>query len=135
MPRDYEMALIVDTQLSDEGVDEAVKRYETLLGEQGASIFNVDRWGARKLAYEIRKRPQGDYTFIAFQAEPDKIEVVDRACRLDEAVLRHLIIQAERPLQEAPAAAEEVQEESSEDALEAADEVESDDLEEEEESA
>ena len=60
MPRDYEMALIVDTQLADDGVDQAVKRYEALLGEQGAEVANVDRWGARKLAYEIRKRQQGD---------------------------------------------------------------------------
>ena len=135
MLRDYELALIVDTQLSEENVDEAVKRYETLLDEQGASIFDVDRWGARKLAYEIRKRPQGDYTFITFQAEPDKVEIIDRACRLDEAVLRHLVLHAEVPLQEASTETDDEQEDSAEDALEAAEEVESDDLEEKEESA
>ena len=77
MPRDYEMALIVDTQLSDDGVDKAVKRYEALLDEQGADVVNVDRWGARKLAYEIRKRQQGNYTFFYFQADPDKIGAVE----------------------------------------------------------
>ena len=135
MLRDYEMALIVDTQLSDEGVDETVKGYETLLGEQGASIVDVDRWGARKLAYEIRKRPQGNYTFITFQAEPDKVQVIDRACRLDENVLRHLILLAEVPLKQVSEEGEDAQEDSSEDALEATEEVEADDLEEEEESA
>ena len=103
MPRDYEMALIVDTQLSDDGVDKAVKRYEALLDEQGADVVNVDRWGARKLAYEIRKRQQGNYTFFYFQADRDKIGAVDRTCRLDEEVLRHLILQLDIPPQPEPA--------------------------------
>jgi small subunit ribosomal protein S6 len=91
MPKDYEMTLIVDTQLAEGSVDEIVTRYETLVGEHG-TIANVDRWGARKLAYDIRKRQQGDYTFVQFQAEPAVIAEIDRACRLDDAVLRHLII-------------------------------------------
>lgn len=91
MSRDYEMALIVDTQ---ENADETVKRYESLIAEHG-TVVNVDRWGVRRLAYEIQKRQQGDYTFFLFQADPGAIASVDRACRLDEAVLRHLILQTE----------------------------------------
>ncbi len=97
MSREYEMALIVDTQRPNKEVDETVTRYETLLGEQGAEVVNVDRWGTRKLAYEIRKRQQGDYTFFQFRADPSAIADVDRACRLDEAVLRHLLLQIEIP--------------------------------------
>ncbi|MBT3602616.1 MAG: 30S ribosomal protein S6 [Candidatus Latescibacteria bacterium] len=91
MPKDYEMTLIVDIQLAEGSVDEAVTRYEALVGEQG-TLINVDRWGSRKLAYDIRKRQQGDYTFFQFQAEPEAISEVDRACRLDAGVLRHMII-------------------------------------------
>ena len=97
MSREYEMALIVDTQRPNREVDEAVARYEALLAEHGAEVVDVDRWGARKLAYAIRKRQQGDYTFFQFRAEPDAVANVDRACRLDEAVLRHLILQVEIP--------------------------------------
>jgi small subunit ribosomal protein S6 len=79
-------------------VDETVKRYESLLGERGA-IVNIDRWGTRKLAYEIQKRQQGDYTLFQFQAEPGAIAEIDRACRLDESILRHLVILAENGFQ------------------------------------
>ena len=106
MSREYEMALIVDTQ---ENVDETVKRYEALLADRGATVVNVDRWGMRRLAYEIHRRQQGDYTFFQFEADPGAIADVERACRLDEAVLRHLILQAEIPSQE-----EEEDEESAE---------------------
>ncbi|MCY3868293.1 MAG: 30S ribosomal protein S6 [Gemmatimonadetes bacterium] len=97
MSRDYEMALIVDTQVD---TDATVERYASILADQGATVVNVDRWGARRLAYEIQKRQQGDYTFFYFQADPGAIADVERACRLDEAVLRHLILQTEIPLQE-----------------------------------
>lgn len=124
MPRDYELALVVDTQLSDEDVDGTVKRYETLIGEQG-EVVQVDRWGSRKLAYEIRKRQQGDYTFFAFRAEPSQIEAIDRTCRLDEAVLRHLVLQADIPPQAEAAEDADAAVES-----ESAEEVESDEAEE-----
>lgn len=95
MPKDYELTLVVDTQLADGNVDDTVKRYESLLGERGATVVQVDRWGLRKLAYEIQKRQQGDYTLFQFQAEPSAISEIDRACRLDETILRHMVILAE----------------------------------------
>ena len=96
MSRDYEMALIVDTQVD---ADATVDRYASLLADQGAAVVNVDRWGVRRLAYEIQKRQQGDYTFFYFQADPGAIADVERACRLDEDVLRHLILQTDIPPQ------------------------------------
>ncbi len=99
MSRDYEMALIVDTQRSSSDVDETVNRYESLVAEHG-TVVNVDRWGVRKLAYEIRKQQQGNYTFFLFRADPGAIAAVDRVCRLDEAVLRYLILQVEIPVEE-----------------------------------
>ena len=110
--REYEMALIVDTQ---ENADETVERYEALLADQGAAVVNVDRWGVRRLAYEIDKRQQGDYTFFYFEADPGAIADVERACRLDEAVLRHLILQTEIPPQEEEEDAEELAEDVSDD--------------------
>ena len=112
MSREYEMALIVDTQ---EDADATVKRYEALLADQGAAVVNIDRWGTRRLAYEIQKRQQGDYTFFYFEADPGAIANVERACRLDEAVLRHLILQTEIPSQ---VEEEEVDEESADDVSE-----------------
>ena len=114
MSRDYEMALIVDTQRSSGDVDETVNRYESLVAEHG-TVVNVDRWGVRKLAYEIRKQQQGNYTFFLFRADPGAIAAVDRACRLDEAVLRHLILQVVIPVEEEEDDAEELPEEVSDD--------------------
>jgi small subunit ribosomal protein S6 len=120
MPKNYEMTLIVDTQLAEGSVDEIVARYETLVGEHG-TIFNVDRWGARKLAYDIRKRQQGDYTFVQFHAEPAVIGEIDRACRLDDTILRHLIITVPGGFEAKKTSAADLDDESDEDDLDSDD--------------
>ncbi len=97
MSRDYELALIVDSQLPEGGVEETIKRYEDFLTGQDATVVNVDRWGMRKLAYEIRKHQQAVYTFVQFQAEPGMLPELDRACKLDESVLRHMVVLVEAP--------------------------------------
>ena len=91
MAKAYELALLVNSQVS-EGGDEAAKRYEGLLSEHGAPKVTVDRWGVRKLAYEIAKQQQANYTFMQFEAAPSTLTALDRACRLDESVIRHMIV-------------------------------------------
>jgi small subunit ribosomal protein S6 len=92
MSGSYEMTIVVDSQIQEDGLAETVKRYEDLIASNDAKIFKVDRWGMRKLAYDINKQQQGNYTLFQFEADPKIIHDLDRACRLDEAVLRHLII-------------------------------------------
>ena len=94
MLRAYELALILNSQLPEEGVEEAVKRYEDVLAKD-AEVTNVDRWGVRRLAYEVSKHQQGFYAFIQFQGDPEILLELDRSCRLDEAVLRHMIVVVE----------------------------------------
>jgi small subunit ribosomal protein S6 len=103
MGKAYELSLLVNSQLPDDGGDEAVKRFEEWLSQNGATDITVDRWGVRKLAYEIKKQQQADFTFMQFEAEPASLSELDRACRLDESVIRHMIVTIESlPQPEAP---------------------------------
>ena len=92
MARDYELTLIVDSQLGEEGVGQTVEHYKTYLAEHGVTDVEVDRRGVRKLAYEIKKHAQADFTFMQFAGEPDIISELDRQLRLDQNVLRHLFV-------------------------------------------
>ena len=99
MSKAYEMTLILDSQLSEEGVEESIKRYQDYLTGQGAQMVDVVRWGVRKLAYEIAKRQQGVYCFIRFLAEPRAVSDLDRMCRMDELVLRYMVVIVEGGLE------------------------------------
>ena len=104
MSNRYELALIVNTQAPDNAVDDLVARFDRLVSEGGGRSVEVDRWGARKLAYDIGKQQRGDYTFIRFEAPPEVLPEVDRMFKLDESVLRHLVVVDESPVEEEPEA-------------------------------
>ena len=112
MSKRYELALIVNPQAPDGAVDDLVARFDRLVSEGGGRSVEVDRWGSRKLAYDIGKQNRGDYTFIRFEAPPDALPEIDRIFKLDESVLRHLVVLDETPVEEEP---EEVEEDEADD--------------------
>lgn len=107
MARHYELTLIADSQAGDEAVNQTIEKYESFLNDNGADPVIADRRGVRKLAYEIKKQVQADYTYFQFSlGDVTPIHEMDRQLRLDQGVLRHLFIKlAEAPVVpvEAPA--------------------------------
>jgi small subunit ribosomal protein S6 len=127
MAKNYELTVMIDSQLPEEGVEETVKRYEGMIVGQGGEVVNIDRWGARKLAYEVRKQQQAVYAIYQFRGESDVLSELDRSCKLDESVLRHMVVAVDEDFQvddeeeepqETPAEAEETEEVTAEEAEE-----------------
>ena len=56
----------------------------------GAEVTNVENWGKRRLAYDIRKQREGTYGVLTVNAEPAMIKEFERQLRLNETVLRFL---------------------------------------------
>ena len=90
--KNYEVTLIVDSQLPEEQVDGRTQKVTAFLQSRGAEVVHVERWGLRKLAYEIGKRQQGVYTLIQFRGEGGLIRDLEGMCRLDEGILRHMVL-------------------------------------------
>lgn len=88
----YELLFFVDPTITDEARAGVMKRIEIALTENGGQVDNVDNWGKRKLAYEIDKLTEGDYTLVNFHADPTQIAELDRVLRINDAVKRHMIV-------------------------------------------
>ena len=88
----YELLFFVDPTITDEARAGVMKRIEVALTENGGQVDNVDNWGKRKLAYEIDKLTEGDYTLVIFHADPTQIAELDRVLRINDAVKRHMIV-------------------------------------------
>ena len=88
----YELLFFVDPTITDEARAGGMKRIEVALTENGGQVDNVDNWGKRKLAYEIDKLTEGDYTLVNFHADPTQIAELDRVLRINDAVKRHMIV-------------------------------------------
>ena len=90
--RAYELLFFVNPAIDDEVRTAANKRIDTAITGQGGEIDKVEEWGKRKLAYEINKLTDGDYTLIEFHADPTSIAEIDRILRIMDAVERFIIV-------------------------------------------
>jgi small subunit ribosomal protein S6 len=100
----YETTIIFDPGLEEARINEEVDRVSQSIAQASGEVIEVQRWGKRKLAYNIRKRRDGTYIHIKHKSPPELIGDMDRRFRLNESVLRHLTVLA---VKESPRAAEE----------------------------
>ena len=63
-----------------------------LLKKNGATVTTTDRWGERKLSYEIKRKKRGLYFLVHFEAEGPAIAEIRRAAAISEFILRDLIL-------------------------------------------
>ena len=91
MPQ-YETMYILHPELEEEAIDGAVERFKALITDQGGNVERLDRWGKRRLAYEIKKVREGYYVVMWFSAEPSVVTELDRVFKISGEVLRHLIV-------------------------------------------
>jgi small subunit ribosomal protein S6 len=90
--RPYEVMIILDSSLEEDAVRAAIDRSTELLRNRGGDPFRVDRWGKRRLAYELNHRWDGYYVLVEAKAEPAAMAELDRALHLADEVIRHKVI-------------------------------------------
>ena len=86
--RAYEVMVILDPSLEERTVEPSLDKYLNVVRKDGGSVESVDVWGRRRLAYEIRKKPDGFYAVIDLAAEPAVVAELDRQLNLNEGILR-----------------------------------------------
>ena len=95
MAKKYELVLILDPQVGDTRLESAAENYKTRLESAGAEVVQVVKWGLRKMAYTsiaLRQRQQGFYVLYQFAADSERLGPLEEELKLDESVLRHLVV-------------------------------------------
>lgn len=90
--REYETVYIFNTQVPEDQLNEKLDRFHALLTDGGAEITAVDHWGRRQLMYPIQKQPAGYYVVAQFKADVSSLPEYERRLKLDEELLRYLVV-------------------------------------------
>ena len=98
--RKYEIMFIVKPTLEEEEIKKVASSFQSSLEKNGAKVTNVDAWGKRALAYEIKKGNDtfrsGYYYVINIESETDEaVKEFDRLALINANVIRHLVIRKE----------------------------------------
>ncbi len=90
--REYELMMLLHPDADEERVEGVMERVRTIAAEHGGEVVSEDPWGKRKLAYKIGDHTEATYHLANLRMEGDGSGVLDRSLKLNDDVLRHLLI-------------------------------------------
>ena len=115
----YEVVYIIDPAVEDEARKALINRFNDLIAENGGTVDKVEEWGKKRLAYAIDYKTEGYYVLVNFQAPAELPRELERNLKINENVLRYLVVKLEEkrsavkpraarpaPMEEAPAVEE-----------------------------
>jgi len=86
---------ILPSDLEEEVAAATTERVRSFVTTRGGEIRDMEVWGRRRLAYPIKRRQDGIFHLAHFTLDPELTIELDRALRLNEQILRHLIIRTD----------------------------------------
>lgn len=90
--RRYEQIVILDSDLSEDERSPVLDRLKELIPQYKGFLIDIDEWGQKKLAYEIKKKPRGYYTQVNFCGFGDLVDEMERFFRIDDRVLKYMTV-------------------------------------------
>ena len=90
--REYEVMLILPPDADDSVVDGVIERITGVLSQRGGEVASVDKWGRRRLAYEIAHQSEGFYVVATLRSEPDAVQEIERVLTLTDEVIRFKVV-------------------------------------------
>jgi len=97
MTRHYEAVYIFDSALEEAAINERLERFHALLARPDTDAPELSHWGKRTLASPINRHETGYYVIAKLETSPEALPEFERAVKLDEGVLRFLIVVNEGP--------------------------------------
>ena len=94
--RRYESVIIVDPDLPEENRDGLFQKLSDLIAQNSGFLVDIDAWGNRKLAYEIRKKPRGYYARFDFCGTGALVDELERNLRIDDRFLKYMTVMLDR---------------------------------------
>lgn len=88
----YETTYLLRPNLGEDQFAEIIERTGNIVRNDGGAVINLERWGTRKLAYEINKETSGHYIYFDYAAPGSTVQELERIFRIDDRVLRYLTI-------------------------------------------
>jgi len=83
---------ILKPEMEEEAIQLAIDKYSAIVTDGKGEMVSVDKWGKRRLAYEIKDLFEGFYVLMIFKSEPAVVKELDRVMKISDDMLRFMII-------------------------------------------
>ncbi|HEX3323610.1 MAG TPA: 30S ribosomal protein S6 [Solirubrobacterales bacterium] len=105
-PREYELVLMLDPGPDEAGRDALAEDVRGRIEAKG-TLKHENKWGLRKMAYEIESRNEADYRWFRFEAPVELLDDLGHNLKIADGVLRFRIfkVDSDSPVMVPPAVA------------------------------
>jgi small subunit ribosomal protein S6 len=90
--RRYETIFIIDSDLSEDQHLPVFERLTDLISQYEGLLVMNEKWGVRKLAYDIKKKPRGYYVRLEYCGNGLLVDEIERFFRIDDRVLKYMTV-------------------------------------------
>lgn len=91
--KNYELVYVIKPNADEETKTAVLNKVKEVVATEG-EVETVDTWGTKKLAYPIAKFTEGYYVLVNFKSGVDVPKEIDRNLKINENVIRHMIVVA-----------------------------------------
>jgi small subunit ribosomal protein S6 len=88
----YESAVLINAALDDETIKSLIEKIKETITNNGGDLLEIEDWGRKRLAYQVKKSKIGYYAIFRFTSPPDIVPKLERNYQLDENILRYLTV-------------------------------------------
>jgi len=88
----YETTFILEPGLDENRLNEEIEKVTQWIKDLGGELHEVQRWGKRRLAYEIHRKRDGIYTLLLYSGPGPIVKEIERRLKLNESVIRTLTV-------------------------------------------
>ncbi|PTX62426.1 SSU ribosomal protein S6P [Melghirimyces profundicolus] len=88
----YELMFITRPDLDEEKLNGIREKVQGQISQSNGEVIETEHFGKRRLAYMIDNHREGVYTVVTFNGDHDTVNELDRHLKLNDDVIRHMII-------------------------------------------
>ncbi|MFD1427141.1 small subunit ribosomal protein S6 [Kroppenstedtia sanguinis] len=88
----YELMYILRSDLDEEKVNAHREKFREIIADNSGESVEMEHFGKRRLAYMINDHRDGIYTVATFTGNVDTVNELERQLKLDDDVIRHMVI-------------------------------------------
>lgn len=91
----YETIFIINPNMESEAVESTIEDIQNLITSNEGEITKVEKWGKKRLAYEVRGNKDGYYLLMNFMVNTQFIPRLGQYCRVTEPIIKYMTIRAD----------------------------------------
>lgn len=93
--RKYEIVFVLRPDLDEEKNLALIEKFKAIIENKGGEIVKLDKWGKRRLAYEVKDLREGFYVVMQVKTTPEAAAELERVFKITDEVLRQMIVREE----------------------------------------